>query len=45
MPRRIGPARLVLAVYTGIFLVYTLVPIAVMIAFSFNQRAERAGVR
>jgi len=30
-------ARRLLAVYTGVVMVYTLVPIAVMIAFSFNR--------
>jgi len=35
--RRIGLARAVLAAYSMAFLIYTLVPIAVMIAFSFNQ--------
>lgn len=34
---RRGPARWILALYTAAFLVYTLVPIAVMIAFSFNR--------
>jgi len=34
---RRGPARWLLAVYSGLFLIYTLVPIAVMITFSFNQ--------
>ncbi|WP_102226658.1 ABC transporter permease [Acidimangrovimonas sediminis] len=34
---RQSPARWILAIYTGVFLIYTLVPIAVMIAFSFNQ--------
>ncbi len=35
-PRR-PLARSVLAFYTGLVMVYTLVPIAIMIAFSFNQ--------
>ncbi len=35
--RRIGLARVLLTAYTAVFLIYTLVPIAVMIAFSFNQ--------
>lgn len=34
---RRGPARWLLAIYAALFLVYTLVPIAVMITFSFNQ--------
>ncbi len=35
--RRIGLAWVLLGVYTALFLIYTLVPIAVMIAFSFNN--------
>lgn len=35
--RRIGLARAVLAAYTALFLIYTLLPIVVMITFSFND--------
>ncbi len=36
-PARLRPARFLLPVYTWLVIAYTIVPIAVMVAYSFNQ--------